>query len=62
MRVKHCAFGHGVATLLNPRGATTGSHEYSLTAVRHATVVLAVPSIVHCPANYKTKVYYLRRI
>jgi hypothetical protein len=48
--VKHCAYGHSVATLLNPRGVTT-----VLTVARHATVVVAVPSTVHYPANYKTK-------
>jgi hypothetical protein len=30
-------------------------HKYSLTAARHATVVVAVPSTVHCPVNYKIK-------
>jgi hypothetical protein len=58
MRVKHCAYGHGVATLLNPRGVTV-SHKYSLTVPRYATVVVAVPSTVHYPANYKIKIYYL---
>jgi hypothetical protein len=28
-RVKLCAYGHSVATLLNPRGVTTVSHKYS---------------------------------
>jgi hypothetical protein len=60
IRVKHCAYGHSVATLLNPRGVTTVSHKYSLTAARHATVVVAVPSIVHYPPNFKIKIYYLR--
>jgi hypothetical protein len=55
MRVKHCAYGHSVATLLNPHHVTTVSHKYTLTAARHATVVVAVPSTVHCPANYKIK-------
>jgi hypothetical protein len=50
-RVKRCAFGHSVATV---------SHKHSLAAARHATVVVAVPSTVHNPANYKTKIYYLR--
>jgi hypothetical protein len=27
---------------------------------RHATVVVAVPSTVHNPADYKIKIYYLR--
>jgi hypothetical protein len=53
MRVKHCAYGYSVATLLNPRGVTTVSHKYS------ATVVVAVPSTVQHPANYKIKIYYL---
>jgi hypothetical protein len=30
IRVKHCAYGHSVTTLLNPRGVTTVSHKYSL--------------------------------
>jgi hypothetical protein len=46
-RVKHCAYGHRVATLLNPRGITTVSHKYSPTVARHTTVVVAVPSTVH---------------
>jgi hypothetical protein len=58
--VKHYAYGHNVATLLNPRGVTTVSHKYSLTAARHAAVVVAVPSTVHYPADYKVKIYYLR--
>jgi hypothetical protein len=53
--VKHCAYGHSVATLLNPRGVATVSHKYSLTVARHATVVVAVPSTVHYPSNYKIK-------
>jgi len=61
IRVKHCAYGHSVATLLNPRGVTTVSHKYNLTIARHATVVVAVPSTVHYPANYKIKIHYLRR-
>jgi hypothetical protein len=36
-----------VGTLLNPRSVTT--------VARHATVVVAVPSTVHYPANYKIK-------
>jgi hypothetical protein len=55
---EHCAYVHSVATQLNPRGATTVSHKYSLTVAIHATVVVAVPSTVHCPSNYK--IYYLR--
>jgi hypothetical protein len=53
IRVKHGAYGHSVATLLNPRGVATVCHKYSLTVARHPTVVVAVPSIVHYPANYK---------
>jgi hypothetical protein len=53
------AYGHNVATLLNPRGVTTVSHKYNLTVARHATVVVAVPSTVHHPTNYKMKIYYL---
>jgi hypothetical protein len=48
-------------TLLNPRGVPTVSHKYSLTLARHATVVVAVPSTVHYPLNYKIKIYYFRR-
>jgi hypothetical protein len=58
-RVKHCAYGHSVATLLNPLDVTTIFHEYSLTVARHTAMVLAVPSTVHYPANYKIKIYYL---
>jgi hypothetical protein len=57
MRVKHCAYGHSVATLPNPRGVTTVYHKCSLTVARHATVVVAVPSTVHYPANYKIKIF-----
>jgi hypothetical protein len=60
IRVKNCAYGHSVATLLNPRGVTIDSHRYNLTAARHAIVVVAVPSTVHHPANYKIKLYYLK--
>jgi hypothetical protein len=60
MRVKYCAYGHNVATLLNPRGVATVSHKYSVTVARHVTVVVAVPSTVHYPANYKIKIYYLK--
>jgi hypothetical protein len=48
IRVKHCAYG--VVTLLNPRVVITISHKHSITV---ATVVVAVPSTVHYPANYK---------
>jgi hypothetical protein len=58
IRVKHCAYVHSVATMLNPRGITTVSH--SLTVARHATVVVAVPSTVHHPPNYIIKIYYLQ--
>jgi hypothetical protein len=58
IRVKHCACGHIVGTLLNPRGVTTVSHKYSLTVARHATVLVAVPSTVHYPANYKIKTLF----
>jgi hypothetical protein len=57
--VKYCAYGHSVATLLNPRGVATVPHKYSLIAARHAPVVVAVPSTVHYPDNYKIKIYYL---
>jgi hypothetical protein len=53
--MKHCAYGHSVATLLNPRGVTTVPHKYSLTVARHATVVVALPSTVHNSGNYKIK-------
>jgi hypothetical protein len=53
IRVKNCAYGHSVATLLTPGVVATVSHKYSLTVARHATVVAAVPSTVHYPANYK---------
>jgi hypothetical protein len=45
IRVKHCAYGHSFATLLNPRGVTTVSLKHSVTVVRHA-VVINVPSDV----------------
>jgi hypothetical protein len=57
--VKHCAYGHSVATLLNPRGVKAVYHRQS--DMRNC-VVVAVPSNVHSPANYKTQIYYLRRI
>jgi hypothetical protein len=60
IRVKHCAYGHSVATLLNPQSVTTVSYKYSLTFASHATVVVAVPPTVHYPANYKIKIYYFR--
>jgi hypothetical protein len=60
MRVKYCAYGHSVATLLNPRGVATDPHKYSLTVARRATVVVAVPSTVHHPGNYKIKTYHLK--
>jgi hypothetical protein len=52
IKVKHCAHGHSVATLLNPCGVTTVSYKYSLTVARYETVVVAVPSTAHYPANY----------
>jgi hypothetical protein len=55
MRVNHYAYGHSISTLLNPSGVTTFSHKYNLTVARHETVVVAVSSAVHCPANYKIK-------
>jgi hypothetical protein len=59
IRVKHCAYGHSVATLLNPRGVTTVSCKYSLIIASHTTVVVAVPSTVHYPANYKIDIYII---
>jgi hypothetical protein len=58
--VKHCGYGHSVAKLLNPHWVTGVSHKYSVTAAKHAAVVVAVPSNVHYPVNYKIKIYYLR--
>jgi glycine cleavage system regulatory protein len=58
--MKHCAYGLSVATLLNLGGATTVSHKYSLTVVRHATVVAAVPSTVNYSA-IRNKLYYFKR-
>jgi hypothetical protein len=52
IRVKHCTYGHSVATLLKPRGVTTVSLKYSLSVARHATVVVIVPSTSQYPANY----------
>jgi hypothetical protein len=51
---------HSVATLLNPRGVTTVSQKYSLTVARHATVVVAVPSAVHYPVNYKNILFKIK--
>jgi hypothetical protein len=51
IKVKHCAYGHSVATLLNPRDVATVSHKYSLT--------VAAPTVRY-PAIYKVKIYYLR--
>jgi hypothetical protein len=53
IRVKHCAYGHSVATLLNPRGVATVSYKYSLTVATH--VLVAVSPAVHCSGNYKIK-------
>jgi hypothetical protein len=58
IRVKHCSYGHSVATMLNPRGVTTVSRKYSLTLARYANVVVAVPCTVHYPANYKIKICF----
>jgi hypothetical protein len=52
MRVKHCAYGHSIPTLLNPCGVTTLFHKYSLTVARHVAVVVAVPSTIHYLADY----------
>jgi hypothetical protein len=60
MRVKHCAYGHSFATLLNPRGVKTVSQKYSLTIASHVTMVVVVPYTVHYPANYKIKIYFFR--
>jgi hypothetical protein len=49
-----------VSTMLNPRCVTAVPHNYSLTVERPATMVVAVPSTINCPANYKIKIYYLR--
>jgi hypothetical protein len=57
MRVKHYAYGHSVATLLNPRGVATVSYTYSLTLARLAAVVVAVPFTVHHPANNNINIY-----
>jgi hypothetical protein len=58
--VKYCAYVHSVATLLIPRGVATVSHRYSLSVARHATVVVAVPSIVLYPDNYKIQIFQLK--
>jgi hypothetical protein len=60
IRVKHCIYGHSVATLLNPRGVATVPHKYSLTVARHEAVVVAVPFTVRYPSNNKTEIYNLR--
>jgi hypothetical protein len=52
-RVKHCAYGHSVAILLNPHGVTTVFHKHSPVIARHATVVVAVPFTIHYHAYYK---------
>jgi hypothetical protein len=61
IRVKHCAYGHSVTTLLNARSVTTVSRKYILTVASHATILVAVPSTVCSPANCKINVYYLTR-
>jgi hypothetical protein len=60
IRVKHCAYGHSLATLLIPLCVSAVSHKYCLTVARHAAVLVTVPSTVQFPANYKIKIYYLR--
>jgi hypothetical protein len=55
IRVKPSAYGYSVATLLNPRGVATVSHK----SARLVAVVVAVPSTVHCPDNYKIKIYII---
>jgi hypothetical protein len=55
MRVQHCTYGHSVVTLLNPLGLSFSRVE---SVARHASVVVAVPSTVHHPANYKIQVRY----
>jgi hypothetical protein len=55
MKVKYCAYGHIVATLLYPRDVTTVSQKYGVRVASHATMVVAVPSTVHHPTNYKIK-------
>jgi hypothetical protein len=60
IRVKHCAYGHSVVTLLNPRVITAVSHKHSLIVAIHATVVVAVSSTAEYPANYKIKIYYFK--
>jgi hypothetical protein len=62
IRVKHCAYGDSVATMLNPRGVTTVSHMYSLTVARYSTVVVAVLSTAHYTANYKIKIYLKKNL
>jgi hypothetical protein len=57
---EHCAYGHNIATLLNPHSVTTVSHKYSLTIERGTTVVVAVLSTLHYPVNHKIKIYYFR--
>jgi hypothetical protein len=59
MRVKYCAYGHSVVTLLNPRGVATVSPQVD-SLITVVTVVGAVPSTVHHPANYKIITYYFR--
>jgi hypothetical protein len=49
-------YGYSFAAPLTPLSVTTVYHRYSLTVARHTTVVVAVPSTVHYPDNYKIKV------
>jgi hypothetical protein len=53
IRVKHYAYGHSVATLLNTRGVAAVSHKYSVSVARHSNVVVAVPSLCTIPTIYK---------
>jgi hypothetical protein len=55
IRVKHCAYGHSVATLLNRGGVTTVCHKDIVTVARHTTVLVVVSSTVHYSAKSKIK-------
>jgi hypothetical protein len=48
IRMKHYAYGHSIATLINPRSGKKITHKHSLT-------VVAVPSTLYYPSNYKVK-------
>jgi hypothetical protein len=58
IRGKHHAYDHSIAALLNPCSVATVSHKYSLIVARYATVIVAVPSTVHYPGNYKIKLLF----